>query len=253
MPQPELTLASLGETTDLTDRERLALAFGILREKGWFAPVEWSVTLCCTGHGWQKVVEHFGMDRQQWMDTEYDDEPPTIWWHSVNDSGAFLGTMTESPMSEAMEERIDAVFDGFMADETTEDPEAATAQWMEDHQEELDADEMIERTTVLVDLVDDLSLHWSGGMGRMAEAVEVLRSVGLTVSEAISPHDTLRIHPRHQPMIVKVRKVDGKLALWFDADAEGQPLVVLSRSDAEGLIDMLQQGLATPTSMRFAE
>jgi hypothetical protein len=250
---PELTLESLGAGDDLNDRERLALAFGILREKGWFAPVEWSATLCCTGHGWQNVVEHFGMDRQQWMDTDYDDEPPTIWWHSVNDSAAFLGTVNESPMSEAMEERIDAVFDGFHADASIEDPEAATAQWMEEHQDELDADEMIERTTVLVSLVDDLSLHWSGGMERMVEATAVLRSVGLTVSEAPSPHDVIRIHPRHQPMIVKVRKVDGKLALWFDAEADGQPLVVLGRADAEGLIDMLQQGLATPTSMKFIE
>lgn len=247
MPQSELTLASLGDLTELSDRERLALAFGMLREQGWFAPIEWSTSLCCTSHGWQQVVEKFDMTAAQWMDTAFDDEPPTIWWHVQNDSAAFFGVPNEVPMSEAMEERIDEVFASLNEDEY------AFAAWMNDHRDELEADELIERTTKLVSLVDDLSIHWSGGMERMHAAVELFRSVGLTVSEAANPNETIIVHPRHTPILVKVRTADGRLALWFSPEGDGPPLAVLSRSDALGLIDMIQQALGTPTAMEFPD
>jgi hypothetical protein len=237
MPQPELTLASLGETTDLTDRERLALAFGILREQGWFAPVEWSTTLCCTPHGWEKVIEHFGMTKDQWMETDFDHEPPTLWWNTPADSAAFLGTFTESPMTTEMEERLDAIY------EASGDDDEAVAAWMEAHQDELDADEVIERTTHLVNLVDELGLHWSGGMAKMQEAVDVMRSVGLCVSESSHPNHLIVVHPTNTPVAAKRRRIDGRIALWFNhgaLQAEGAPLVVLSRDDALGLIDMMQ-------------
>lgn len=238
MPQSELTLASLGETTDLTDRERLALAFGILREKGWFAPIEWSTTLCCTPHGWSQVSDHFGMTLEQWMDTDFDDEPPTIWWHTQSDSAAFYGTVSDTPMSEEMEDRIDAIY------HANGDSSEFVAAWMEEHQDELEADELIERTTRLVSLVDELTLHWSGGMERMTDAVAVLRSVGLTVSEAGHPNTMIIVHPRHTPLAAKRRAVDGHIALWFNGaavSADGPPDVVLSRDDAIGLIDTIQR------------
>ena len=241
MPQSELTLASLGETTDLTDRERLALAFGILREQGWFAPVEWSTTLCCTPHGWEKVVDHFGMTRDQWMETPFDKEPPTLWWNTHSDSAAFLGTVTEAPMSEEMEEQLDKIY----AD--SGDDETVVAAWMEEHQAEVDADEVVTRMTTLVNLVDELGLHWSGGMDKMQEAVNVMRSVGLCVSESNHPNNMIVVHPTNTPVAAKRRKIDGRIALWFNHDAikaEGPPIVVLSKDDALGLIDMMQKLIA---------
>jgi hypothetical protein len=238
VPQSELTLASLGETADLTDRERLALAFGILREQGWYAPVEWSTTLCCTPHGWEKVIAHFGMTKDQWMDTDFDKEPPTVWWNAPADTAAFLGSLTDAPMSKEMEDRLDAIY------EAAGDDEDAVAEWMEAHQAELDADEVIERTTNLVNLVDELGLHWSGGMGRMQEAVAVMRSVGLCVSESSHPNNMIVVHPTCTPVAAKRRKIDGRIALWFNhgaIKAEGSPQVVLSKDDALALIDMMQR------------
>ena len=247
MPLSELTRASLGEINDLNDRERLALAFGILRESGWFAPIEWSTSLCCTPHGWAQVGEHFSITADEWAELPYEDEPPTIWWNVQTDTLAFLGTLAEMPMSEVMEKRIDAVYDSFQNDATVSDPEAALAAWMDEHEGEIISDETVQRTTVLVDLVDGLRLHWSGGTARMLEAVEVLRSVGLHVSEATNPSQTIMIHPRHTPMQAAVRVSDGRLALWFNSAAfslDNTPTAVLSREDAEALIDMVRVALA---------
>lgn len=232
----------LDADVELNDRERLALAFGILREQGWFAPIEWSSTLCCANHGWVKVCEHFEMSDEQWMETDFEDEPPTIWWNSQSDSMAFYGKASEAIMSAEMEARVDAVYE-----ESGSDEDAVVA-WMIEHQDELDADEHIERTTHFTTLIDTLPLNWSGGMSRMHEAVEVLRSVGLIVTEAVDPNRRITIHPVHTPMMAKLRDPDDRIALWFNTEARidaDTPHTILTRADAQGLIEMLQTILAT--------
>ena len=101
--------------------------------------------------------------------------------------------------------------------------------------------------TTLVNLVDELGLHWSGGMDKMQEAVNVMRSVGLCVSESNHPNNMIVVHPTNTPVAAKRRKIDGRIALWFNHDAikaDGPPIVVLSKDDALGLIDMIQDLLA---------
>ncbi len=240
MPQSELTLAMLGDTSDLTDRERLALAFGILREQGWFAPVEWSTSLCCSKHGWEKVTENFGVTPEEWMALEYAEEPPSIWWHAQADSLAFYGSLDSPPMSKEMEDTIDRLYQ-----ESGEDEEIV-ADWIEAHADEIEADEVIERTTKLVHLVGYLALHFSGGMENMKKAVTVLRSVGLCVSEPVQPNFPLVVHPSITPFVAKWRTVDDRIALWFNNEAlkpEGLPNALLSQEDARGLIRMLQSFL----------
>jgi len=237
----KLSLDALPDAgADLTDRERLALAFGILREQGWFAPIDWSVTTCCVGHGWSAVHERIGVTHEEWDEIEFDDEPATVWWTTQADSLAFYGTATEAVMSPEMEARVDAVYAEFGEDED------AVEQWMIEHADELDADEMIERTTKLVNLVDLLSLNWSGGMAKMNEAVAVLRSVGLIVTEPPTPNQRITVHAAHTPMQVKVRIPDNRIAVWFDTAARidsDMPHAVLTREDAEGLIEMLRMAL----------
>ncbi len=216
---------------ELTDRDRLALAFGMLREQGWFAPIEWCMTLCCANHGWDQICEHFDMAPDEWMNIDFEDEPPTLWWNSQSDSLAFYGTLTDAVMSPAMEERLDALYV-----EAGED-ESVVAQWMLTHQDELDYDEMTERTTKLVNLVDTLPLNWSGGMERMRAAVEVLRSVGLIVTEPTSPNDRIHVHPSNPPVQVR-RRADGCLAVWIGTAEHVEarmPDVVLTGKAAESL------------------
>lgn len=232
MPSSDLTLASFGDTEDLTDRERLALAFGILRERGWFAPVDWSTSLCCTSHGWEQVVGNFNMTKLQWMDTEYDDEPPTLWWHTHSDSAAFCGSVSEAPLSAEMEAKIESVY------ASSGEDERVLAAWMEEHQDELDADEKIARMTKYVTLLEGLSLHWSGGMAHMDEAVGVLRSVGLVVSAAEDPNHSIFVHPSQPPILVGMRD-DGHVALSFGVRDGDLPTVVLRRDDVLDLITML--------------
>lgn len=220
---------------ELTDRDRLALAFGMLREQGWFAPIEWCATLCCSNHGWAQICEHFDLSSEEWMETHFENEPATIWWNSQSDSLAFFGTLSETVMSPAMEARLDAVYEESGHDDTVME------QWLLEHDDEIDADERIERTTKLVNLVDILPLNWSGGMERMREAVAVLRSVGLIVSEAVSPNDRIHVHPAHPPVQVRVRD-DGHLAVWMGSEehvAARMPDVVLTREAAQNLATQL--------------
>ena len=237
----KLSLDALPDSeVELTDRDRIALAFGILREEGWFAPIEWCGTLCCANHGWVQVCEHFGMSEDAWIATEFADEPPSIWWHSQADSIAFYGSLTEAVMSPEMEARMDALYEASGGDDE------AVAEWMIAHQDEMDADELIERTTKLVNLVDTLAINWSGGMEKMNQAIEVLRSVGLTVTEPVDPSFRIVVHPTRTPLQVKVRESDGRIALWFDTDARNDtrmPSAVLSRKDARDLMDYLRTAL----------
>lgn len=225
---------------DLNDRERLAFAFGILREQGWFAPIEWAATLCCSTHGWVQVCEHFGISEEQWVETEFDDEPPTIWWNSQADSLAFCGEVGDAVMSDEMEARLDQVYADSDGDEDI------VTQWLIEHEDEVDADEIIARSMKHTTLLDMLPLNWSGGMARMAEAVEVLRSVGLVVTEAVDPNRRIVIHPAHTPMQAKVRRADGRIALWFNIEAlkdADTPHAIVTREDAQELIGMLQEAL----------
>ena len=143
-------------------------------------------------------------------------------------------------MSPEMEARMDALYEASGGDDE------AVAEWMIEHQDEMDADELIERTTKLVNLVDTLAINWSGGMEKMTQAVEVLRSVGLTVTEPVDPSYRIVVHPTTTPLQVKVRESDGRIALWFDTDARTDtrmPNAVLSRKDARDLMDYLRTAL----------
>lgn len=237
MSLPKLSLDALPDSgADLNDRERLALAMGILREQGWFAPIEWGATLCCANHGFTQMCEHFGYSAEEWMEIEFADEPPSLWWNVQADSFAFQGSAAASTvMSPEMSERVDAAYAEF-----GDDDELMT-QWLLDHDDELNADEMIVRSTTLVNLVATLGLNWSGGMDKAAEAVEVLRSVGLLVAMPREPSERIHVHPRHTPMHVARHEGDS-VALWFGPHEKSEtkmPDLVLSRSSAEDLMALL--------------
>ncbi len=220
----KLTPELLGE--DVTDRERLALAFGILRENGWYAPTEWSSTLCCTPCGWQRVTERFGLAEEEWDALPFEDEPLSIWWHSQGDSVAFCGATEESPLTEGMHSLITQA----MRDNETQEEKST---WLEAHSAEILADERVARLTLYSTLICDLTLHWSGPMLQMKLAVATLRSVGLTVTEANSPEQCIVVHPT-TTQVRTHRRGDGRVAVWFGYSALSDtalPSAVLSDAD----------------------
>jgi hypothetical protein len=232
----KLTPDLLGE--DVTDRERLALAFGILRENGWFAPTEWSSTLCCTPCGWKRVCERFGIEDDEWDELPYDKEPLSVWWHSQGDSVAFCGADNESPLTDSMHERIvQAMHEHPTSEEKSE--------WLADHRDEIIADERIARLTLYSNLICDLSLHWSGSMMQMRLAVATLRSVGLVVTEPNDPAQCITVHPRTTQLRTH-RRGDGRVAVWFGygaLDDTSLPSVVLSEDDLallRGALDSIE-------------
>lgn len=233
----QLSLESFGDAAaELTDRERLALAFGILRERGWFAPIEWASSQCCSQHGWIALLEHFAISEADWLLIPSEDEPPSIWWTKQLDSAAFCGSPEDMPHTPDMVERIDAVYDAL-----GQDGDALT-EWMDEHSDELDADEVIARQTLTINLIDTLELHWSGGIDKMIEAVEVLRSVGLPVSPAETFDRRIQVHAKEASLRVCLRP-DNYVSMWFGASAQDYLSVpadrVMSYEDAVRLRDHL--------------
>jgi hypothetical protein len=233
----KLTPASLGSDDELSDRERLALAFGILREHKWYAPTEWSSTLCCTSCGWERVAAKFGYNEESWQELPYEEEPLSMWWTSESDSVAFYGKLDESPMTADMSRQLTEVWGDGDSPETM-------SEWIQEHADDIVTDERVARTTEYVNLVADLALQWSGPVDAMRLAVATLRSVGLDVTEPARPTQCIYVHPRETSFRISSRE-DGRVALWFGYAAMNPrtlPQAVLTQADVQALLASLLLG-----------
>lgn len=219
---------------DMSDRERLAVAFGMLRQAGWFAPTTWSGHMCCSTCGWTEIVHN---DPEFAWDTD-----KSIWWHASADSAAFVSDDDDLPLGA----------DLLQAWKNAEDPE----EWVHEHQDEIRASSFLVRMNEsrYQYLVDDLALHWSGGKDAALVAVKVLRSVGFNVTPPATEDDCIVIHPGtgRRPLDVTVRQDDDSVVISLFQGTTG-PGLVISVEDAVTLAHRILDATADHRSKVVAK
>lgn len=159
----------------MTDRDRLAAAFDILRNRGWFAPIQWSAKMCCSECGWREVESH-----------------PSVWWTSDADNMAFLCVGQEVPLTADVKTALLA----------SDDPSS----WARTHRSEITQASLVVKTgdPAYQTLRGDLALNWSwpgapeeeGAKEAAQEVVDVLISCGLDATMPTSRYECITVHPQ---------------------------------------------------------
>lgn len=138
-------------SVELTDRDRLAMAFGDLREAGYAADITLGYSACCRECAMRRIA---GVNDDEDVDVVMPEK--FIFWFIAKDDYSFVGSTEGFPIPERYlgmdEEAIAEILDEFDA--------AITA----------------ERLSKYTTLVKPLNLHWGGSAD---EIVGVLRKHGL--------------------------------------------------------------------------
>ena len=191
-------LSSMARTkrrTRVSDRERIAEAFGELMERGYLLPFPgWEI--CCTNCGWREVAHQLGMDERD--DDDFPADFKTVWWHEQADSLAFCMDADAFPQTEEFAEKI---------------PEDDFEEWFEAHAEEAAADSIIARTTEYATLLGPLFIHWRGDSSEVAAA---LRARGLRVRVPDEDDKCIIVMPEHS--MFHADPVNGEVMLHLDGD-----------------------------------
>lgn len=213
----------LADAPDLTDRDRLAWAFGELRDLGWDAPYTWGMQMCCASCGWSSVI----------ADLEDPDElfagnVRVLFWHIRADTVAFCGTETSFDiLPEDLQEQVRRA-----ADLPRDDEE----KWHRDHHNELHIADVMARTTAYQQLQEDLYIQWSGSLDDAAQAVAVLRAAGLLVTAPTSDDEAIVVHPKVRAITVDPDEDDPSGAVRLRV---GMLEIVLSMEDVYALTESL--------------
>lgn len=185
---------------DVSDRERIAGAFGELASRGYLLPfASWEV--CCASCGWTEVA----------LQTNSDDELPsdlkTVWWDERTDSYAFCDDADATPQTSE-----------FMRLHPDDDDD-------DDESNEAAADSVVARLTEYAMLVAPLYLHWRGDGQEIAAA---LRTQGLRVQVPKTESECIVVLPTVMP--VDGQAVDGEVAVLV-----GSHQTILTVKDARRL------------------
>lgn len=148
-------------TAPLTDRERFALAFDELRQRGYLAPIEFAWTECCASC----ATAH--LDR---LDPEHTARG-YVFWHIQKDDAAFI----ESDGQPIPDRYLDRDED-----------------WLEDHADEVNAALLDERLNRWTTLRNPLWLHWGGDRYAIVRA---LRRHGLHAQLPQGPETCIEVRP----------------------------------------------------------
>lgn len=156
---------------DLTDRDRLAMAFNDLREAGYAADIRLGYTACCRECALKEIA----------VEVHEDDEGNVtgivmpekfIFWFVQKDDYSFVDSTEGFPIPERYhgldEEAVQAISDEFDAAITSE------------------------RLSNYANLINPLNLHWSGNAD---EIVGILRRHGLACSVPNSEHWCIEVTP----------------------------------------------------------
>ena len=111
------------EETDLTDRDRLALAFDDLNQDGYLAPIDFAWTTCCNSCGMRAINKLANT-----CDLQY--PKGYVFWHMQKDEAVFYPAGTPLP---------DTVIAALEADGLSPDDDDAVSAWLEGHEELMDA------------------------------------------------------------------------------------------------------------------
>ena len=147
----------------LTDRDRLAMAFGDLREAGYAADITLGYTACCRDCAIKRIAVEVEEDDEGGVTITMPDK--FIFWFVQKDDYSFVDSTDGFPIPERYhgmdEEGIEAISDEFDAAITSE------------------------RLSKYTGLLNPLNLHWSGNAD---EIVGVLRRHGLIAAVPNSDH-----------------------------------------------------------------
>lgn len=156
---------------ELTDRDRLAMAFDDLRMRGYIADVSIGYRMCCRDCALHEIAR-MGDVRDEDDDLVLPDR--FVFWHMMKDDYSFADCGGGFPLSDELL--------------------AKGHEWLsdEDSVPEIEAYMLGERTSNYVWLINPLNLHW---MGNADEIVGVLRNHGLRCDVPNSDHWCIEVQP----------------------------------------------------------
>lgn len=154
---------------ELTDRDRLAMAFDDLRTRGYIADVSMGYRSCCRDCALQAIAV-IGDEHDEDGDLTLPDK--FVFWHIQKDDWSFLDSGEGYPVPL----------------EYTGKDEA----WFEANTEEIEAAMVVDRLSKYSWLVNPLNLHW---MGNADEIVGVLRRQGLSADVPNNDHWCIEVQP----------------------------------------------------------
>lgn len=195
------SMARTKRRTKVSDRERIAEAFGELMDRGYLLPFPgWEI--CCTNCGWHEVARQLGISDSG--DEELPGDLKTVWWHEQSDSYAFCMDADAIPQTEGFADQI---------------PEDDFEEWYIAHAEEAAADSILARTTEYATLLEPLYIHWRGDSAEIAAA---LRARGLRVKVPDGDDKCIVVFPDHS--IFHADPVNGEVMLHLDGDEYWLPV-----------------------------
>lgn len=158
-------------TDDLTDRDRLALAFDELRTNGYIADVSLSYRTCCRDcalHAIAMAADERDEDGDLVLPDKF------VFWHMVKDDFSFVDSTQGFPMPKEFHDKGE--------------------DWFEDQSNVLvvEAAMTSERVSNYVWLVNPLNLHWNGNAD---EIVAALRRQGLSADVPNNDHWCIEVMP----------------------------------------------------------